>query len=715
MKSILFSVLLYICLSANAQQPATLNLMPVPSKVQVKASVFRISSSFQIAVKGDPSDSALYHAVNRTYQYLNRITGLAFGQKYVQLNDTLKNAALQVSVTNKSIFSPGVDESYTLDVDPNHITINAPTTIGALRGLQTLQQLCDLDGQGYYLPSVSIDDKPRFQWRGLMIDVARHFISVDEMERNIDAMAAAKMNVLHWHLCDDEGFRVESKLFPLLQQKGSNGEYYTQSQLKEIVNYAQDLGIMVVPEFDMPGHSQSWFAGYPELASQPGPYRPGPRPQWMNEHPDPNRPTGGGAASVITNLEASTFDATNPKVYKFLDKFFDEMTRIFPSGYVHIGADENNGLAWKLNPKIVAWMKKHDIQTTDDLQLYFVGRVHDILEKHNRRLIGWEEIYNDKLPKDAIIHKWIPQAISKYVKSHGEPEDFASHGYETLISEGFYLDVFMPSDFHYTNPAFVMETSPKILGGEGAQWTEIADNQNISLRMWPRAGAIAERLWSPLSVNDVPDMYRRLAVFNEELDQLGLLHKFNYERALRRLVNDENVQYLKTLTDLLTPVTGYQKMGANMMKSKTQGFQTTPLTAISDIIFVDSETEQKFRALVKAFLENHDKGLEAKIREYLTLWQSNDIHLQPLFNGNQRLMEVQDHSKNLSSAASIGLEALNRLDNSTAGNDNWPSQKVDELNSYLKPHSETQLSVVTEIVSLVTGKLVVAPKGNAGI
>ncbi|HEY4194361.1 MAG TPA: beta-N-acetylhexosaminidase, partial [Mucilaginibacter sp.] len=519
MRAVLFSFLLFACISVNAQQPATLNLMPVPAKLQLKDGTFRITNQFTISVKSDASDSILYRAVNRAYQVLNRKTGVVFGIQYITLNDTLKNPSMQLSVDTKAGFKPGIDESYTLNIDQDHVALTAPNSVGALRGLQTLIQLCTSDSQGYYFPCVSISDMPRFQWRGLMIDVARHFISVDEMERNINAMAAVKMNVLHWHLSDDEGFRVESKIFPLLQEKGSNGDYYTQAQLKEVVRYAQDRGIMVVPEFDMPGHSQSWFAGYPELASQPGPYRPGLRAQWMNEHPDPNRPKSGGMASMITDLEAATFDPTNEKVYKFLNKFLGEMATIFPAGYVHVGADENNGLAWKLNPKIVEWMTKHKIQTTDDLQLYFVGRVHDILKKHNRQLIGWEEIYSDKLPKDAIVHKWIPASISKFVKSHGEPEEFASHGYETLISEGFYLDVFMPASFHYTNPAFMIETSPKILGGEGAQWSEIADNENISLRMWPRAGAIAERLWSPLSVNDVPDMYRRLFILSDEFDQ----------------------------------------------------------------------------------------------------------------------------------------------------------------------------------------------------
>jgi hexosaminidase len=542
-----------------------------------------------------------------------------------------------------------------------------------------------------------------------MIDVARHFVSYEEMKHNIDAMAAVKMNVLHWHLTDDEGFRVESKEFPLLHKLGSNGDYYTQAQLKELVKYAADRGIIIVPEFDMPGHSQSWFAGYPELASQPGPYRPGPRTQWQNEHPDPNRPKGGGIADMVANLEAPTFDPTNEKVYKFLDRFIGEMTTIFPSAYVHIGADENNGLAWKLNPAIMAWMKEHQMQSTDDLQQYFVQRMHDILKKHHRQMIGWEEIYNDKLPKDAIVHKWIPDGMGGVIKSHGSANDFAAHGYGTLISAGFYLDLFMPAYVHYHNPAIDSADNVNILGGEAAQWTELADNWNIDGRIWPRAGAIAERLWTPVADNDVDDMYRRLVALSNELDALGLQHLSNYERALRRLTNGAPIEHLQTLTDVLVPVKGYRKLIGNMMKGPQAAFQTTPLTSVSDIVFVDSETQRKFRVLVKAFLEKHDKSAENAIRAYLTVWQQNDSALEPQLVGDKRLLEVQDHSKNLSAAAAIGLDALDRISKGTASDASWVQQKSVLLDDYGKARNETQIAVIPEIAELVIGHVVPEP------
>lgn len=708
MRAVLFITLLFFAFGATAQQPATLNLMPVPRQMQLNPGKFRITNKFTVHVGASANDTVLYAAVNRAYQVLNRKTGLAFSQQYIRPSDTLKTAQMVINVMARSVPEIGEDESYRLLVSNTQVQLDAPTTEGALHGLETLIQLCDKDDNGYYFSCVSIDDAPRFKWRGLMIDVARHFIPVDVMKRNIAAMAAVKMNVLHWHLTDDEGFRVESKIYPLLQQNGSNGDYYTQAQLKELVKYAADRGIIIVPEFDMPGHSQSWFAGYPELASQRGPYRPGPRMQWQNEHPDPNRPKGNSIADIIANMEAPTFDPTNEKVYKFLDRFIQEMTTIFPSGYIHIGADENNGMAWKLNPAIVAWMKDHQMQNTDDLQRYYVQRVHDLLKKHHRQMIGWEEIYNDKLPKDAIVHKWIPED-NGMVKSYGSANDFASHGYPVLISEGFYLDTFMPAYIYYSNPAFTNADNVNILGGEGAQWTELADNENIDGRIWPRAGAIAERLWSAASVNNEDDMYRRSFALSNELDERGLLNLSNYERALRILTNDAPTEHLKILTDVLTPVKGYRKLMASMFKASSASYQTTPLTAVSDIVFVDSQTKRQFRAWVKAFLEKHDKEAENSIRAYLITWQKNDASLEPLFVGNKRLSEIQDHSKNLAAAAGIGLDALDKIDKGTSLDGTWLRQQANALDNYSKAHNETEIAIIPEIAALLTGHLAPEP------
>lgn len=693
------------CVSISSAQQNSLNLMPVPSNIEVQQQGrFALTPGFSVSVNADKNDAVLYAAVNRMYQTLNRRTSLYFKTQYITPSANTGPAQLTITVHSNAAGEIGIDESYSLKVTEQNISLDAPTTAGALHGLQTILQLAYKEDRAFYLPTVIINDAPRFKWRGLMIDVARHFISLDEMKRNIDAMAAVKMNVLHWHLTDDEGFRVESKQFPLLHKLGSNGDYYTQEQLKELVKYAADRGIMIVPEFDMPGHAQSWFAGYPELASLPGPYRPGPRTQWQNDNPDPSRPSTRSIGDLIKYMVSPTFDPTNEDVYKFLDKFVGEMTTIFPSGYVHIGADENNGMAWKLNPEIMAWMKKKEMQTTDELQRHFVKRVHDILKKHDRRMIGWEEIYNDKLPKDAIVQKWITDG-GDLTHPRGTANEFASNGYNSLLSEGFYLDIFMPAYIHYNNPAINGTDHSNFLGGEAAQWTEIANNENLPGRIWPRAGAVAERLWSPASVNDVDDMYRRLFNLSSQLDEQGLQHLSNYERALRRLTNNAPTDNLRTLTDVLTPAKGYKKLFAKMTKPANQTQQTAPLADVSDIVFCDSEVKWAFRRNVAAYLELKDPALENLLVKQLIKWRDNDAGLQPYFQRSAQLALIKQHSANLHDAAVIGLAAIENIKAGNQPDAAWQKEQLKKLAEYKKSVGETELEIVSEIEALVNRKL----------
>src|SRR6185369_14163142 len=348
---------------------------------------------------------------------------------------------------------------------------------------------------------------------------------------------AVKMNVLHLHLTDNEGFRVESKTFPQLQNKGSNGDYYTQAQIKELISFAEGRGIIIVPEFDMPGHTKSWFAGYPQLASTPGPYEPGPpidfhSVQQMNLS---------SIMQLVNNAPFPAIDPSKESTYEFIDKLVGDMSSLFSSPFIHIGADENNGVAWKNNPSIVAFMKEHNIPNTHALQAYFVERVKKIIAKHHKQMIGWEELFSKNLAKDVTVQVWQNAAYTKQALDNGNP---------VLISKGFYLDVFMPAYVHYTNPdlpaGLASESVKQFRGGEAAQWTEVADRTNIETRIWPRAAAIAEKLWSDTVTNDADDLYRRLFVLSEQLDESGLQHVANYERALRRYTNDA-ILSLRTL------------------------------------------------------------------------------------------------------------------------------------------------------------------------
>src|SRR5712671_3447641 len=377
-KLFVVTVILHLATFAASQQPS-LNLMPMPSSVQLGSGQLPIDQTFSFATAGF-HDAGLEGGVQRFVAELSRQTGMHF----YNLTSHAANPTLLIHVEHgrEKVQKVGEDESYELVVSESAAKLSAPNPLGILRGLQTLLQLVETTGKGFAVPAVTIKDQPRFPWRGLLIDVSRHFIPLDVLKRNLDGMAAVKMNVLHWHLYDNEGFRIESKRFPKLQEAGSDGLYYTQDEIREFVAYAHDRGIRIVPEFEMPGHSRSLFVGYPELASAPGPYKIEP----------------GGADAVM--------DPTREETYKFIDKFVGEMAKLFPDDYFHIGGDEVNDSQWAANPKIQAFIDSHGMKTNQDLQAYFNQRLQKILSKHHKSMIGWDEVLHPDLPKTIVIQSW---------------------------------------------------------------------------------------------------------------------------------------------------------------------------------------------------------------------------------------------------------------------------------------------------------------------
>ncbi|MES2061376.1 MAG: beta-N-acetylhexosaminidase [Bacteroidota bacterium] len=694
-------LLMHLVLAVSAQNKSLTSLMPAPKTITVNSGRFALTPAFTVAVIADATDTTLYFAVNRALQTLNRRTQLYFGQQRITANDRADSSSLVITVKNKAGIAIGQDESYSLISTNGKIKLDAPNTTGILRGLETFLQLVQHDTNGYYLPLVSIHDSPRFIWRGLMIDVARHFIPIDVIERNIDAMAAVKMNILHLHLSDDEGFRIESKVYPQLQMKGSYGEYYTQAQIKELIVYAKNRGIIIMPEFDMPGHTTGFLAGYPYLSAKADTaYTPGPRFSLGAK--------SRGLVDIMKMINTFPTPAFNPakeSTYLFLDKFLGEMAALFPSPYIHIGADENNGVSWKNNPSIVAFMKQKNLATTHDLQAYFVNRVQQILAKHHKKTIGWEELLSKELPKDVAVQVWQNPAMAKQAAGLGHP---------VIISQGLYLDLFMPAYIHYQNSLLDGKLSDtlqaKVFGGEAAQWAEAADKTNIEARMWPRTAAIAERLWSPNEVNDVDDMYRRLAIISTQLDEIGLQHISSYQRGLRRLSGSNDVATLQTLTDVLTPIKGYKKMFAKIMLPKSSSYQTAPLNAVSDIILVDSETKRAFRSAVKQYLQTPDTDTENYISAMLDIWKNNNAKIVQLKSTGHLDNTVYQHSKNLADAADIGLQALKKLKNKETPPADWINEKLTYLKELNKVFGETEIAVLPEIEALVAQKLQPEPK-----
>ncbi|MBO9639629.1 MAG: beta-N-acetylhexosaminidase [Siphonobacter aquaeclarae] len=679
-------LLLFLLAAAAGSGPSfaqtTHSLLPAPKTVRLQEGQLRLRADFRIGVSAPTGDSLLFRAVNRTRATLNRRTGLYFEQETIAPGDTA--GLFRVIVTQKQVALPGADEGYHLLISPSGAKLQATTTTGALRGLQTVLQLAQQDSAGYYLPSVVIDDAPRFAWRGLMLDVARHFLPLEALRRNIDAMAVVKLNVLHLHLSDDEGFRVESKRFPELQRKGSLGQFYTQTEIRELVRYAADRGIVIVPEFDMPGHTTAMLAAYPALASAPGPYQPGPR--FRRGDKPLSLPA---IMQMIQTTPTPAIDPSREAIYAFLDSFFGEMAGLFPSPWMHIGADENNGVSWKNNPAIVRFMQQQKLADTHALQAYFVRRVHAILRKHNRKTVGWEELAGG--PKDLIVQAWSDTAyFHKAVRNNSS----------ILVSKGFYLDLFYPAHAHYRND--LLDASPLVMGGEAALWSEIVDAGNQETRTWPRTGSIAERLWSPATQTDSDDLYRRLFRLSTQLDELGIDHIGQYERSLRRLAGAD-AGTLRNLTDILTPVKGYRKLFARLSLPERYTVQSAPLTAVSDIVFVDSEVKRNFRQLVSNWLST--KKNEDSIRVQLIRWKTLAANIRPIPGLEPA---IQAHAQRLEAIAGSALEALERRKAGTLTPE-WVAQQRPLFAAAGKADGSLELSIVKEIEALISGELAPEP------
>ena len=663
-----FAVLL-LSLEASAQSQLQLNLMPMPASVQPGTAALAITRSFSVGVTG-AHDPALEAGVRRFVAQLSRQTGIPFQAKVGAAATLTVHADKALEAVQKL----GEDESYELVVTEAGVQLTAPNTLGALHGLQTFLQLVTIGPSGFAAPAVTIKDQPRFPWRGLLIDVSRHFIPIDVLMRNLDGMAAVKMNVLHWHLSDDQGFRVESKVFPKLQGMGSEGYYYTQEEIRDFISYAHDRGIRVVPEFDTPGHSRSWFPGYPELASNEGPFTV------ENEN---------GPSSVT--------DPTREETYKFMDKFVGEMGKLFPDDYFHIGGDEVDGKFWDSNPKIQAFKQAHGMKTNQDLQAYYNQRLQKILAKHHKIMIGWDEILHPDLPKTIVVQSWRGQQSLATA---------AQQGYRGLLSYGYYLDLMWPAAQHYAiepmsgaAATLTPEQKALILGGESCQWAEWVTPENIDSHIWPRNAAIAERLWSPEDVTDVNSMYARMNAVSLELEYLGLRHNSARDRMLQRMAGTVDTTALQVIAGVVEPVKDYHRWD----ESKGPIDFHAPLTRMIDAAYPESETARQFSDLVQQFIQSgrKDRVAEAQIRGWLTLWRDNDAKLHPLLQQSALLQEDVLVSQNLAMVGAAGLQALEYLDRGQAEPDLWKTQQLAVIEQAKNPVAGLLLMVVAPVQRLV--------------
>jgi len=669
--TIILLVLLILTSAFTVQaQENKFNLMPVPSEIKIGKGHFLLDSTFAACVTGT-ADPRIHNAASRFLRRLANRTGLFIQQDFVIPREKNKHSVLFIQVERPGRLIVGEDESYTLKIEDDEIIVSAVTDLGAMHGLETLLQLLKGDSEGYFFPEVEIKDAPRFPWRGLMIDVSRHFFPLDLIRRNLDAMAAVKMNAFHWHLSDDQGIRVESKVYPKLHELGSDGIYYTQEEIKALVKYAADRGIRVIPEFDVPGHSSAFLTAYPEFASAPGPYKIERR--WGIFDP--------------------TFDPTIEKTYEFFDRFFGEMTSLFPDEYFHIGGDENNGRQWDNNKNIQKFMKDNNIKDNHELQAYFNKRLVDILNKYNKKMVGWDEILNPDMPKNILIQSW------RGIKSLAES---ARHGYQGILSNGYYIDLVQPASFHYLNDPIPdslnlsAEEKKFILGGEATSWAELVTLETVESRIWPRTAVIAERLWSPAYVRDVDDMYKRLERMSFLLEEHGLLHQKNYEMMLRRLTDNHDIKALKTIADILEPVKIYNRH----FQGKVH-VQHSPYTRTVDAARPESMTAREFNLLVDKYIQTKDAPVLDILRGMLIKWESNHAELVKLMEVSPIIKELEPHSLNLVKLSRTALDALDLMTSNRLPSNEWLEQSKLAIENAKKPHGQTEFAITGAVEKLL--------------
>ncbi len=533
---LLFSLTSCTQVAPTTTQPQPPALIPQPVSLQTQSGAFTLASGLKIIATDNPE---LTRMATSLQEKLKSSTGLDVSLE--RGNESSSNSILLK--LDKSI--PNPPAGYRLNVTSSGVTLSSSEPAGIFYGIQTLYQLLPKEimadsksNIAWTMPAVTIEDHPRFAWRGLMLDVARHFFTVDEVKDFIDNMARYKFNILHLHLADDQGWRIEIKSLPKLTEVGAwrvektgtfgtfspptpdeprnYGGFYTQDQIRELVQYASDRFIQIMPEIDVPGHSLAAIASYPELSCTPGNYRVNSGERFMIW------PPGGHFYGTLDN----TLCPANEKVYDFLDKVFTEVAELFPFEYIHMGGDETARNFWEKSTQIKALMKREKLKNLDEVQSYFVKRVEKIINSKGKKMIGWDEILQGGLAPNATVMSWrgMKGGIQAAKMGHEvvmSPTDFVYLDYmqgDRVIEPPVYASLRLSKTYRFD--PLPEGVDPKLIkGGQGNLWTEqIYNMRHAQYMLWPRAFAVAECLWSPTERKDWNDFIVRVERHFERFD-----------------------------------------------------------------------------------------------------------------------------------------------------------------------------------------------------
>lgn len=512
--------------STNEVKPASPDLIPLPVKVESRSGVFKLKSSTMLISADAYKDiTELFAAMIKT----------PTGYSLVRSNHGKDGIYFNINSTYNKLIG---EEGYVLDVKPSGISIQANKPAGLFYGIQTLMQLLPgaiersvkTDGKSWTIPCVKITDYPRFAWRGLMLDVSRHFFPKELVKKYINQLAKYKMNVFHWHLTDDQGWRIEIRSLPKLvgvgawraprmglwwtrkpQEAGemaSYGGYYTQEEVKEIVAYAAERFVTILPEIDVPGHSLAALAAYPELSCTGGPFT-------VN------------VGNTFPDKKENALCPGNEQSFEFMDKVIGEVAALFPGRYIHIGGDECDKGAWKDCAKCKKRMETEKLKTVEELQSYFIKRMEKMVQARGKKLMGWDEILEGGLAPEATVMSWrgMQGGIDAVKMNHHVVMTPADNCYLDLYQGDPAVEPATYSMLRLRN-CYDFDPVPKevlnpalILGGQGNLWTESVPNyRHAEYMTWPRAFALAEALWSPKEQknwdNFIPRMESHMARYD---------------------------------------------------------------------------------------------------------------------------------------------------------------------------------------------------------
>ncbi|MEK6649981.1 MAG: family 20 glycosylhydrolase [Bacteroidota bacterium] len=538
----LAALLLQSCALGPREERSALPIIPRPIHAEAGSGVFRLDSTTAITAEG--RDTAFLHIARMAADLLRHGTGLPL--------PVVSGPHGGSVIIFRQSSAVAQDEGYRLTATPSAVVVEARTGAGAFYGLQTLRQILPPDVEiaprgrrVWSIPVAIVEDAPRYPYRGMHLDVGRHFFPVSFVKRYIDLLAMHKMNRFHWHLTEDQGWRIEIKRYPRLTEVGAwrrgtlighysdmphrfdstrYGGFYTQDEIREVVRYAQERFVTIVPEIEMPGHSLAALSAYPELSCTGGPFEPA--------------------------MTWGVFDdiyCTKDSVFTFLEGVLTEVMDLFPGTYIHIGGDEAPKTRWSVCAQCSTTKAREGLKDDHELQSYFIRRIERFLTLHGRKLIGWDEILEGGLAPEATVMSWrgtqggIDAARQRHnvimtPGSHCYFDHYQSRSPEEPVAIGGYTTMDKVYSYEPTPPELTPEEAEHVLGAQGNVWTEyMADGRHVEYMAYPRAIALAEVLWTQAELRDFDDFADRLARHASRLDRLGVnyaSHLFDVRAAV---------------------------------------------------------------------------------------------------------------------------------------------------------------------------------------